>query len=165
MCGAYGGFRLHLPSRARHSLMSVRGIKKKKNKRLTGKEICKVLAAQEIRANLVVLAIDVVLAIVGSSTRLPKMKMTLATRESLDNCDFAIPGLIAVVRRMVAVVLAHFAGCRNASSLLGVWPQQVIGLQVSNHLVLTSFLDSFRLCTSISLSCQIAPQSTLTVWR
>ena len=46
VCGARGEvFCLHSPTRARHSLMSVREIKK--NNRLTGKEMC-IVAVQEI---------------------------------------------------------------------------------------------------------------------
>ena len=58
------------------------------------------------------------------------MQMILAIHKSLDYFDFVIPGLIAAVRRLVAVVLVHFAGCRHPPSLLAVLPQHVSGLQV-----------------------------------
>ena len=50
---------------------------------------------------------------------------------------------------MVAFEIDHIEECRNSVYLPGGWPQQVIGLPVSNDLVLTSFQDSFRLYTAI----------------
>ena len=82
--------------------MLIREIKKN---RPTGKKNCKmtcgfrksirIRSIPAIRANLVVLADDVVLAIVGVPTKLLKMKrMAPAIQKSLDNLDFAIPSLI-----------------------------------------------------------------------
>ena len=96
VCGAYGEvFCLHPPSRARHSLMSVREISCLKNNRPTGKEICKVTwrlrksllirPIPAIRANLVVLATGVVLAIVGVPTKLSRLKMARAIHKFVTN--------------------------------------------------------------------------------
>ena len=96
--------------------------------------------------------------------------MTPAIRKPLDNFDFAIPGRTAVVRWMVAVVLVHLAECRNSLYIPGVWPQQVIGLQVkktSRLDIFPKFFPSLYLDTSMlwyrSLSCQSATYSTVSV--
>ena len=138
------------PSLARESLLPVSETPVRKNNRLTGKEICKVTwrfrksvlirSIPAIPANLVVLAMHVVLAIlevpttanVGVPTKLPKMKkMTHAIHISLDNLDFATPGLIEVVRSMVVVEIVHLQKCRNCVYL----PCTIPG--VCQHLVVS----------------------------
>ena len=53
--------------------------------------------------------------------------MTPTILKSLDNFDFATPGLIEFVHSMVAAEIVHF---ENVAYVSGGWPQQVIGLQV-----------------------------------
>ena len=125
-------FCLHLPSRARHSLMSVREINYEQN-RLATNEICKVTwrvrvsvlirPIPAIRPYLVALVIGVVLAIVGIPTRLSRLRrMTTATHECVGNFDMA--------KRSCE---------RNCASV--VKP--------------TSFLGSFRLSASVRIDCGI----------
>ena len=106
---------------------------------MTGKNFCKmtwrlkkyelIRSIPSIRADLVVLAIDLALATVGAPTTLSKTNRMPAIHKFLKNVDFAIPGLISAVRRLVAVVLNHFAGCRKSPFLVSGHSKK-IGLQV-----------------------------------
>ena len=107
----------------------------------------------DVHANLVVLAIDVVLATVGVPARLSKMKKMPAIHVSHDNSDFAIPGLNEAVRRVVAVVLVHFAGCSNYPSLHGAANHRAASLKSSRCDIFPGFVPSLYLNTSSLWNC------------
>ena len=112
--------------------MSVREIHSKKNNRLTGKEICKVTwlfsksvlirEKTAIRANLVVLAIDVVLAIGGVPTKLARMKMKPAIHKFVANFDIAIEVANVTGRRSASVGICHLVRFRHFPPLPGDKP-------------------------------------------
>ena len=71
-----------------------------------------------------------------------------ACEPSLNNADSSTPDLLQVVHSTVAVEIFHLEECTNIIYLPGSWPQQVIGLQVGNHLGVISCHRLFLLCTA-----------------
>ena len=167
VCGAHGEeFCLHPPSCARLWLMSVREVFfSKKTLDWLAKKCAKWLDVSGHLYSFVpflpsvsvlsLLPLMSFLSFLRLSSGCRRWRWPLRSMNISIIFDCAIVALNSDVRRMVAVVVGHFAGYRNSPSLPSVWPQQVIGLQVWNHLVLTFFQDSFRLCISIRACCGI----------
>ena len=100
-------------------------------------------------------------AILGVSIRLPKMtRMTPAIHMSLDNFDFAISGLIEVMRLMVTVEIVHLLRMLFTFWWLATANDRAASLKSSRVDIVPGFFPSLNRNTSMfwrrSLSSQVA---------
>ena len=115
-----------------------------------------------IRAYLVVLAIDVVLAILQGPTKLSKMKMMPAIHKLFHNSNLAIPSLIAASHQAVFAFLCSHSVCRVFPSFLVSGNSKCSGckIKIVSLWHFPGFFPSLYRNTSMlwcrTLSCQLA---------